>query len=104
MTTTTNPSTETSREDFTTSEGLRALLNRLHTGGEDAWVHDPVARDLMEFAADKYKALARKHRLDTWEAVAAAFDAMQNRSTREADDPWAIITHAVRITAIASSA
>ena len=100
MTTTTNPSTESSREDFTTSEGLRALLHRLHTGGEDAWVKDPVARDLMEFAAEKYKALARKHRLDTWEAVAAAFDAMQNRSTREANDPWAIITHAVRITCI----
>ncbi len=88
------------REDFTTGEGLRALLHRLHTGGEDAWVNDPVARDLMEFAAEKYKALARKHRLDTWEAVAAAFDAMQNRSTLEARDPWAIITHAVRITCI----
>ncbi|GAA0035845.1 MULTISPECIES: hypothetical protein [Brevibacterium] len=87
-------------EDFTTSEGVRALLNRLAEGGEDAWVHDPVARDLMEFAADKYRALARKHKLDTWEAVTAAFDAMQNRSTREANDPWAIITHAVRITCV----
>ncbi|MDO5681366.1 MAG: hypothetical protein Q4G46_00880 [Propionibacteriaceae bacterium] len=101
MTTTRTPNdAEPEREDFTTGEGLRALLNRLHTGGEDAWVNDPVARDLMEFAAEKYKALARKHRLDTWEAVAAAFDAMQNRSTREANDPWAIITHAVRITCI----
>ena len=87
-------------EDFTTSEGLRALLNRLTEGGEDAWVHDPVARDLMEFAADKYRAPARKHRLDTWEAVTAAFDAMQYRSTRQANDPWAIITHAVRITCV----
>ncbi|WP_293788173.1 hypothetical protein, partial [uncultured Aeromicrobium sp.] len=87
-------------EDFTTSEGVRALLNRLAEGGEDAWVHDPVARDLMEFAADKYRALARKHKLDAWEAVTAAFDAMQYRSTREANDPWAIITHAVRITCV----
>lgn len=87
-------------EDFTTGEGLRALLNRLAEGGEDAWVHDPAARDLMEFAADKYRALARKHKLDTWEAVTAAFDAMQYRSTREANDPWAIITHAVRITCV----
>ncbi len=87
-------------EDFTSSEGLRVLLNRLSEGGEDAWVHDPVARDLMEFAADKYRALARKHKLDTWEAVTAAFDAMQYRSTREANDPWAIITHAVRITCV----
>ncbi|CCI52305.1 hypothetical protein [Nostocoides jenkinsii] len=87
-------------EDFTTGEGLRALLNRLAESGEDAWVHDPVARDLMEFAAVKYRALARKHKLDTWEAVTAAFDAMQYRSTREANDPWAIITHAVRITCV----
>ena len=100
MTTTTTGIRRPRAEDFTTSEGLRALLNRLHEGGEDAWVHDPVARDLMEFAADKYRALARKHGLDTWEAVAAAFDAMQYRSTREANDPWAIITHAVRITCI----
>ena len=103
MTTPTSTSTEQTAfgaEDFTTGEGLRALLNRLAEGGEDAWVHDPVARDLMEFAADKYRALARKHRLDTWEAVTAAFDAMQYRSTREANDPWAIITHAVRITCV----
>ena len=100
MTTTTHDRTVLGAEDFTTSEGLRALLNRLHEGGEDAWVHDPVARSLMEFAADKYAALARKHKLDTWEAVTAAFDAMQYRSTREANDPWAIITHAVRITCV----
>ena len=104
MTTPTSTSTEHATtygaEDFTTGEGLRALLNRLAEGGEDAWVHDPVARDLMEFAADKYRALARKHKLDTWEAVTAAFDAMQYRSTREANDPWAIITHAVRITCV----
>ena len=96
----TEPATAFGAEDFTTGEGLRALLNRLAEGGEDAWVHDPVARDLMEFAADKYRALARKHKLDTWEAVTAAFDAMQYRSTREANDPWAIITHAVRITCV----
>lgn len=103
MTTPTSTSTAQTAfgaEDFTTGEGLRALLNRLAEGGEDAWVHDPVARDLMEFAADKYRALARKHKLDTWEAVTAAFDAMQYRSTREANDPWAIITHAVRITCV----
>lgn len=105
MTTPTSTSTNTEptaygAEDFTTGDGLRALLNRLAEGGEDAWVHDPVARDLMEFAADKYRALARKHKLDTWEAVTAAFDAMQYRSTREANDPWAIITHAVRITCV----
>ncbi len=101
-TTTTTGSDQTAfgAEDFTTGEGLRALLNRLCESGEDAWVHDPVARKLMELTADKYAALARKHKLDTWEAATAAFDAMQYRSTREANDPWAIITHAVRITCV----
>ncbi|MGO1852808.1 MAG: hypothetical protein ACTIKK_01965 [Agrococcus casei] len=104
MTTTTNNpdarDTSGGGENFTTSEGLRALLNRLHKTGQGAWTHDATVRDLMEYAAEKYTPLARKHGLDPWEAVTAAFEAMQYRSTREADDPWAILTHAVRITCI----
>lgn len=87
-------------EDFATSDGLRALLTRLHEAGGGAWTHDPTARELMAYTAEKYAPLARKHGLDPWEAATAAFDAMQNRSTREADDPWAMLTHAVRITCI----
>ena len=34
-------------EDFTTGEGLRALLNRLHEAGEGTWASDPLARELM---------------------------------------------------------
>lgn len=86
--------------DFTTGEGLRALLNRLHEAGEGAWASDPVARELMAFAARKYTPLARKHGLDPWEAASAAFDAMRYDSTRRADDPWAMVTHGVRITCI----
>ncbi|GFZ89704.1 hypothetical protein [Nesterenkonia alkaliphila] len=88
-------------EDFTTSDGLRALLTRLHKSGEGAWTHDPVATELMVFAAEKYAALARKHSLDPWEAAAAAFDVMRTRAARTARDPWGVITHAVRITCIA---
>ena len=88
-------------EDFTSSEGLRTLLHRLHRAGPGAWVHDPVAADLVTFAADKYAALARKHGLDPWEAASAAFDVMRSRSAREAIDPWALITRAVQITCIA---
>lgn len=88
-------------EDFRRSEGLRALLHRLHEAGSGAWRHDPVAADLMAFAADKYAALARKHGLDPWEAASAAFDVMRSRATRNARDPWGVITHAVRITCIA---
>lgn len=75
-------------EDFTRSEGLRALLNRLHEGGPGAWQCDPVAADLMAYAADKYGALARKHGLDPWEAASAAFDVMRTKAARTANDPW----------------
>ncbi|QDZ14196.1 hypothetical protein [Humibacter ginsenosidimutans] len=88
-------------EDFTTNEGLRALLNRLHQAGPHAWEHDPTAAKLMMFAAEKYAPLARKHGLDPWEAASAAFDVMRTKSARRATEPWAVITHAVRITCIA---
>lgn len=88
-------------EDYTTGEGLRALLGRLHEEGPGAWRTDSTAAKLMSFAADKYAALARKHGLDPWEAVSAAFEVMRTRSAREAEDPWAVVTHAVRITCIA---
>ena len=88
-------------EDYRSSEGLRALLNRLHSAGRGAWEHDPVAAELMTFAAEKYAALAHKHRLDPWEAASAAFDVMRTKAARTADDPWAVVTHAVRITCVA---
>ena len=88
-------------EDFTSGEGLRALLNRLHEAGPGAWQHDPVAADLMVYAAQKYDLLARKHGLDPWEAASAAFDVMRTKAARTADDPWGVVTHAVRITIVA---
>ena len=105
MTTTTNlhdrqPSDGEGGEDFTTSDGLRALLHRLHAAGPGAWSHDPVAAELMAHTAEKYEPLARKHGLDPWEAASAAFKVMITRAAREARDPWAVITHAVRITCI----
>jgi hypothetical protein len=88
-------------DDFRTGEGLRALLTRLHAQGAGAWRRDPVAAELMAFTAEKYAALARKHGLDAWEAAGAAFDVMRTRAARTAIDPWAVVTHAVRITCIA---
>lgn len=85
---TTGPNTGESAEDYRNSEGLRALLNRLHTAGRGAWEQDPVAAELMAFAAEKYAALARKHRLDPWEAASAAFDVMRTKAARTAEDPW----------------
>jgi hypothetical protein len=88
-------------ESFEDSERLRALLTRLHDGGPDAWNRDPQVPALMAFAARKYAALAKKHGLDPWELATAAFHAMRGAATRNADDPWAVITRAVQITGIA---
>ncbi len=82
--------------DTQTSEGLRSLLRGLHDQGQDAWAHDPAVTELMEYAREKYAALAMRHRLDPWEAASAAFDAMRTMSVREAADPWAVVTQAVR--------
>ena len=85
----------------TDQEALRALLTRLHEAGRGAWRHDPEAAALMEHAASKYAALARKHGLDPWEAASAAFEAMRGAATRRAEDPWAVITRAVQVTCTA---
>lgn len=103
MTAHTHPVHDTSptgSADFTTGEGLRAVLHRLDHGGRRAWQHDAQAAELMAFTAEKYAPLARKHGLDPWEAATAAFDVMRTRAAREAHDPWAVVTHAVRITCI----
>jgi hypothetical protein len=86
---------------FADPEGLRALLVRLHRAGPGAWRHDREAAELMTFAADRYAGLARKYGHEPADAAVAAFEAMQNLSTRTAEDPWAVVTVAVRITLIA---
>jgi hypothetical protein len=102
MTTTLLPPTETSTGPaFADPEGLRALLVRLHHAGPGAWRHDREAAALMAFAADRYAGLARKYDQQPGDAAVAAFEAMQNTSTRTAEDPWAVVTVAVRITLIA---
>lgn len=86
---------------FADGEGLRALLVRLHRAGPGAWRHDREAAALMAFAADRYAGLARKYGLEPGDAAVAAFEAMRNDATRTAEDPWAVVTVAVRITLIA---
>lgn len=91
------------RRGFENSERLRELLTRLDNDGPGAWRSDPEAAALMQHAAQKYAALARKHGLDPWEAATAAFEAMRTAAVRRADDPWAVITRAVQITCIAEN-
>lgn len=104
MTTTLLPPTTAAADTgaaFADPEGLRALLARLHEAGPGAWRHDREAAELMAFAADRYAGLARKYGHEPADAAVAAFEAMQNASTRAAGDPWAVVTVAVRITLIA---
>lgn len=87
-----------STPDFETAEGLRLLLVRLRYCGAAGWRDDPVASALMSYAMEKYGAMARKHGYEPAEAAIAAFDAMQTRAVRVAEDPWAVVTHAVELT------
>lgn len=89
------------RPSFTAPEGLRATLHRLHAAGEQSWHGDPEAAELMRYAMDKYRALARKHHLEPEDAAVAAFEVMRTRAARDAYDPWAVVTRAVQVTLIA---
>jgi hypothetical protein len=86
---------------FETAEGLRRLLVRLRVSGPRAWETDDEARELMLFAARKYEALSRKHHCDASAGAAAAFEAMRTYAVRTADDPWAVVTRAVKVRLIA---
>ena len=87
--------------DFTTPEGLRLLLFRLHYSGRGVWRDDTDAADLMTYCTDKYGALARRHGQEPEDAAAAAFEVMRTRAVRIAADPWAVVTRAVQVTLIA---
>lgn len=96
-----NPAASTGKasQDYTTSEGLRVLLIRLHDAGPGAWQHDREAVELMRYTAVKYRPLARKYGLDVWEVASFAFDAMRTTpSVRSAGDTWAVVTTAVKRT------
>ena len=52
----------------------------------------------MRYTAERYRRLARKYGLDEWEVASAAFEVMLAPSTRNAGNPWAVVTRAVQIT------
>mgnify|MGYP001443396731 CR=1 FL=1 len=89
--------------DFATAEGLRLLLLDLAYAGRRAWQTSPEAAELMTYTMEKYAGLAHKYGMEPTDAAAAAFEVMRMRSTRVADDPWAVVTHAVELTLIYES-
>ena len=90
--------TGSTSSSFESPEVLRSLLIRLHDAGPGAWRGEPEAADLMRYTAIKYRPLARKHGLDAWAVASAAFEVMLAPSTRNAVNPWAVVTRAVQIT------
>ena len=88
---------------FATTEGLRLLLLDLAYAGPCAWENSPDAAELMTFTMEKYDALARKHGLEPSDAAVAAFEVMRTRAARVAEDPWAVVTHAVQLSLIYES-
>ncbi|KAB1641397.1 hypothetical protein [Gulosibacter chungangensis] len=97
MTTTQHPlHLEPHPPEFTTSEGLRRLLLRLHEAGPHAWQQDREAAALLEYVIEKYGRLARKWHRDPADAGYAAFVAMRSRGVTTATDPWGVITRAVQ--------
>jgi len=83
----------TTTPPFASSTELRNLLHGIEAG-TTSW-HSPEAEELMTYSMTKYGALARKHGLEPADAAVAAFEVMRTRATREAADPWAVVTRAV---------
>lgn len=81
--------------DFTTGEGLRALITDLNE--HNAWASSPVAAELMVYVAHKYTPIAKAWRRAPEDAAYEAFLAMRQPTTLRADDPWAVITRAVAL-------
>jgi len=86
---------------YTTPEGLRRLLRRLHRAGGDVWRHDAEAAELLLYTIDKYRALAHRHHLEAEDVAPIALENLRTRSVREALDPWGALTRAVQRAVIA---
>ncbi|MFH5823112.1 hypothetical protein [Georgenia sp. AZ-5] len=82
---------------FTSSAGLRELLIRLHRDPQ-RWRDDREAAALVAYCADRYRALARKYEQEPADAARAAFEVLLAPATRWANDPWGVVTSAVRHT------
>ncbi|MBJ7353951.1 MAG: hypothetical protein JHC98_03925 [Thermoleophilaceae bacterium] len=92
-----------SKPTCATSEELRMLLFELAYDTSDGWRTDRRAAELVTYAMKRYAGLAHKYGLESSDAAVAAFEVMRMRSTRVAEDPWAVVTHAVELSLIYES-
>ncbi|HEY0225690.1 MAG TPA: hypothetical protein VGC05_04680 [Mycobacterium sp.] len=65
--------------------------------GPDGWRALPIVADVMRYAQRRYEPVARSWGRPPEEAATAAFFAMRTPSVARADDPWAVVTHAVEL-------
>ncbi|MGO1316833.1 MAG: hypothetical protein ACTMIR_07340 [Cellulomonadaceae bacterium] len=82
--------------DFTTSEGLRALLARFANPDDPTGWTSTVGTELARYCMHRFAPLARKHRQPVEDGAAFAFEAMCAPSLLRAVDPWAVVTTAVQ--------
>lgn len=86
-----------SEEVLSTPEGLRAALAVIDQLGPRGWDALPVARALLDLCQTRFAALSRTWGRPAEDATHAAWLAMRGRSIREAADPWAALSRAVRL-------
>jgi hypothetical protein len=87
--------------NFADSETLREVVASLTA--TDTWARSPVARELMLFTMRKYAPVAKGWHRDPADAAYAAFLAFRAPTTLAADDPWAVVTQAVRLSIAAEA-
>lgn len=92
------PDRQTSEDvDYTTSDGLRQVLNTLASGGEQAWRTSPLLTPLLAFIVEKYTPLAHAWHREPGDVMYDAYRALRAPGTARARDPWAIVTRAVEL-------
>jgi hypothetical protein len=87
--------------NFADSETLREVVASLTA--TDTWARSPVARELMLFTMRKYAPVAKGWHRDPADAAYAAFLAFRAPTTLAANDPWAVVTQAVRLSIAAEA-
>jgi hypothetical protein len=94
---------ELSEEVFVTSEGLRAVLTLIAQHGPEGWRSLAIAGRLVAYTQRRFQPLAKAWGRDPADAAYAAFLAMRAKNVLTAEDPWGLVTHAVRLEIIAET-
>jgi hypothetical protein len=81
---------------FTTSQGLRELLRRFADPDSSPSWSGPDGAALAGYCITRFAPLARKYRQPPEDGASFAFEVMCDPHLLDADDPWAVVTTAVK--------